>query len=303
MKDNPAFKDFDLMMLPLATNCLVHKDEFIAADNFGCPIDKDTLDRFVNASHPFKISFIMGMYCTQGSMRIRLNLKEYLLQANDVLAVLPGYIGECLAFSEDCQIALLAYSGKNPFWNNNAANSIPVLNYITKNPLLHLQPEKAAEAMEIYRLVRKRMQDTGFRYTSEAIAGYMRVLASLFYQQASECIEQHAAQETESRHEVLFMKFMELAQEHYREERSITFYAGKMCLTPKYLSIAIRKASGRHAGEWIKDLVILEAKALLKSREYTVQQVCDLLNFANPSFFGKYFKAATGCSPRKYMLG
>ena len=76
-----------------------------------------------------------------------------------------------------------------------------------------------------------------------------------------------------------------------------------MYLTPKYLSQVIYQASGRHAGEWIKDYVILEAKILLKSGKYTVQQVGDMLNFANASFFGKYFKAATGCSPKQFQKG
>lgn len=32
---------------------------------------------------------------------------------------------------------------------------------------------------------------------------------------------------------------------------------------------------------------MLDAKALLKSGKYTVQQVSDMLNFQNQSFFGK----------------
>lgn len=69
----------------------------------------------------------------------------------------------------------------------------------------------------------------------------------------------------------------------------------------KYLSQVIKSVTGRLAGEWISEYVILEAKALLKSNKYTVQQVCDMLNFANQSFFGKYFKRKTGMSPRAYM--
>ena len=60
-------------------------------------------------------------------------------------------------------------------------------------------------------------------------------------------------------------------------------------------------SSGRYAGQWIRDYVVLEAKALLKSGEYTVQQVSDRLNFANQSFFGSYFKKAVGCSPSAYQ--
>lgn len=87
----------------------------------------------------------------------------------------------------------------------------------------------------------------------------------------------------------------------YTKERSVSYYADRLCVTPKYLSQVIHKVSGRFAGDWITDFVILEAKALLKSRKYTIQQVSDKLNFANQSFFGKYFKENVGCSPSKYQ--
>jgi len=55
--------------------------------------------------------------------------------------------------------------------------------------------------------------------------------------------------------------------------------------------------------EWIRDYVMLDAKALLKSGKYTVQQVSDMLNFPNQSFFGTYFKKESGISPKAYMSG
>ena len=94
---------------------------------------------------------------------------------------------------------------------------------------------------------------------------------------------------------------MKAVQENYMCERIIMYYADLLCITPKYLSQVIKSVTGRLAGEWISDYVILEAKALLKSNKYTVQQVCDMLNFANQSFFGKYFKRKTGMSPKIYI--
>ena len=47
------------------------------------------------------------------------------------------------------------------------------------------------------------------------------------------------------------------------------------------------------AWEWIDELVILEAKALLNSSSMNIQEIADRLNFANQSFFGKYFKHYT----------
>ena len=62
----------------------------------------------------------------------------------------------------------------------------------------------------------------------------------------------------------------------------------------------IRRACGRMPSDVIGEHVILEAKLLLRSERYTVQQVADMLNFPNPSFFGKYFKAHVGQTPRQF---
>ncbi len=62
----------------------------------------------------------------------------------------------------------------------------------------------------------------------------------------------------------------------------------------------IYKESGKHAKDWIRDFVIKDAKTMLKSGNYTVQEVSEILHFANQSFFGKYFKEAVGCSPIAY---
>ena len=77
----------------------------------------------------------------------------------------------------------------------------------------------------------------------------------------------------------------------------MAYYDGKMCLTPKHLSTVVKEVSGKTAGEWSDSLVILEAKALLKSSEQSIQEIADELHFANQSFLGKNFKLHTGMSP------
>ena len=64
----------------------------------------------------------------------------------------------------------------------------------------------------------------------------------------------------------------------------------------------ITEQMGKKPGEIIKSSVILEAKVMLVSNDLSVQQVSDKLHFPNASFFCKYFKSATGCSPRQYQM-
>lgn len=87
---------------------------------------------------------------------------------------------------------------------------------------------------------------------------------------------------------------------YYRNERSLSFYAEKLFITPKYLSEVVRHATGKKVMELIAGAVLLDAKAQLKSTTRTIQQISDSLNFPNSSFFGKYFKKHIGVSPKVY---
>ena len=83
-------------------------------------------------------------------------------------------------------------------------------------------------------------------------------------------------------------------------ERKLEFYAGQLNITPKSLSAAIKKQTGRSAGEWIDDTIILEAKVLLQNKTLSVSQISNMLNFSDQSVFGKFFRAGTAMSPVEY---
>lgn len=303
MKEQSVFRHLDMAMLPVTERTLIFEDEFMLADNFGQASKTQEDIAAVTYGCPVKMNFTMTMFCKAGNMRVKLNLKEYVLKENDVLIVLPESIGECMEFSTDCQVAIIACAD-NKYMNENAS-PIAVLfrKYLIGQALIRISPEELQEFLEIYHLMRRKIQQDNFEFTRSALQGYMQVLSCNGYQWITRYYNNKGTkQNTESRQQILFDRFLELVQKHYRKERAIGFYAEKLCLTPKYLSQVIRQVSGRYAGEWIDDYVILEAKALLKSKEYTVAQISDMLNFANASFFGKYFKNAVGCSPKKYML-
>ena len=88
--------------------------------------------------------------------------------------------------------------------------------------------------------------------------------------------------------------------QNFRKERSVAFYADRMCVTPKHLSAVAKEITGLTASELIDHYVIMEAKIMLAETALTIQEVSNKLNFANQSFFGKYFKHLTGFSPSAF---
>jgi AraC-like DNA-binding protein len=82
----------------------------------------------------------------------------------------------------------------------------------------------------------------------------------------------------------------------------VEFYASEMGITPKYLSLILKKKSGRNASKLIDEAVVYEAKRLLKYSGLSIQEISNKLNFASQSFFGKYFKRRVGVSPSRYKI-
>ena len=86
----------------------------------------------------------------------------------------------------------------------------------------------------------------------------------------------------------------------FHQERDVTFYADKQCLSARYFSSVIKEKSGSSALQWIIQNVITEAKYLLDNTDLSIKEIATKLNFPTQSFFGKYFKQYVGISPKEY---
>ena len=293
--------DLDLIRLS-AENTAVHLNkEFILIDNFDeVPKQANTELEFVN--HPVKLSFTVAIFCFAGRMRFQINLRDIELRANDILIVHEGAIGEYCSMSDDTRIATIAFASDYFQTALPLDATMSLQRRLYASPVCHLTPEAMEESMVIYRLMKVKIAETDNPFRKGAVLGYTQVLTYNAYKYllASES-DNGKPKGNSSRQQELYKQFMEEVRKGYTQERSISYYADKLCVTSKYLSQVVHKVSGRFAGDWITDFVILEAKAMLKSRKYTVQQIADRLNFANQSFFGKYFKDKVGCSPIEYQ--
>ena len=103
-----------------------------------------------------------------------------------------------------------------------------------------------------------------------------------------------------NRAEEYFKQFTHLLGEHFREERSVGFYARQLCITPKYLTTLIKRISGKSVSEWIDNYVILEAKTLLKYSNMSVQEIAFKVGFESTAYFSNSFKKMIGCSPNEF---
>ncbi len=126
-----------------------------------------------------------------------------------------------------------------------------------------------------------------------SLAGENRILLRI-NNQAGEC------QTYKTNAEILCGRFMDLLADNYRYERSVAFYASRLCITPKHLSTVVKATSGKLPSAWIREETIREIEHRLCHSRSSIKEIAYSLNFANTSFFGKYFKACKGVSPKQF---
>ena len=256
------------------------------------PFHSDTMD------NPHKFDFFMFVKHMAGSAVVKIDMTEFALENPCNLIILaPGQIVSIDKISPDFDADIILMSkrfveglmvfvnGRVPFRLNNPQGFA----------VEHFDENEVASDI-IFKAVRNILKDKENPYRLQVV---QHILMALFYSsERVRNVEPEAAARTNA--DVITKEFLSIVKENFRKERQLKFYSDLLCITPRYLSRVVKECTGASAAEWIERAVVLEARALLKSTNMTVQQISDELNFPSQTFFGKYFKRRVGMSPKEY---
>ncbi|MCM1337525.1 MAG: AraC family transcriptional regulator [Candidatus Amulumruptor caecigallinarius] len=252
--------------------------------------------------YPARVDAHMVVVCAEGLIELSCDLAGVTLAAGSIFLYNPGTILRINSL-QPSRVYIAIFTKELLFELGIKFGNVPLQHRI--NSELHslkLSDEGCREFLTLMRSAEDAIQrDRANQFYHEMVRSSLRTLV---YRTLYETNEQFKSDEQTSllpqQDNNRFRTFMRLLQSHYTREHSIRFYADEMNLSAKYLSLLIKKVSGRLATEWIDDYVILEAKNLIKYSSMSIQEIAYALNFPNQSFFGKYFKRHTGLSPKAY---
>ena len=268
---------------------------------------EESMEAFME--EPCRFNCYLALFCIDGDFTIEINLKPIRVRKDSLIICIPGSI--CRVSDVNLErlgtlhLVLVAVSKElmstiHYDFNNLFNESVAAIN----NPCIRLD-EKDRETCKLYFDLAENLYHSdnpgaweALRYLASSI---FFLLGSTWATQIKEA-QAHGLHES-PRSQVTLDRFLKLVAEYHNTERKVTFYADKMCLTPKYLSKLIKGASGRSAPEWIDAFVIMEAKNMLKYSDMPIKEVVYRLNFPNQSVFYKFFRKHTGLTPSDYRKG
>lgn len=237
-----------------------------------------------------RLGFLRG-----GEARVTINLIEHELKPGTVAFLGAGNIIQVDWVSPDFDLCGMMISDER--MKGALKGSMPT--WCAGNAAYFMLQPTSAEVEVVERLIDTAWLMTGMeRFSGESLNGVIHAIVH-YYNYLKERSTDNVVREV-SRNREIFERFIALVNAFGKHERSLAFYADKMCITPRYLGTAVRTASGITAKEWIDRAVVTNAKILLKYGNGQVVQIADDLHFANASFFCKFFRRMTGMTPQEY---
>lgn len=280
-----SMQQFGLSMMPVNETAITLGDNMLIMDSLAQPMSQgqhDWCERF-----PMKLPMTCMLIVMEGEVKYSVNIHEFVATAGTCALIREGVIIDNVMCSGNARIIQLMFSQKGIVPGNS-----------TPHRLCVLHDEHITILKDLYKMLRMILSERAFENNrGEAAGNCVRFMRSIIEGDAGHEVP---VKNKSTRKDEIVARFLDCVNEHYREHRELGFYADQLSLSLKYMSQVIYDQTGRHPSQWIKDYVILDAKTMLRSGRYTVQQVADELHFPNQSFFGKYFKEAVGVSPKKW---
>lgn len=225
--------------------------------------------------------------------------RQYEISKNDVLFCIPAEVFKINYISDNYKAKQIFFSVD--FISEAGFNykSNDVLKSLSNNPsnIIHQQlPLFRRLKFHFEELEHLNKPETNYYYFNEMIWHHFSLL---IYEIDNYFKETDIIQHT-SREEELTTAFFTLVREHFKEHHNVQFYANQLFVTRKYLSRVIKKTMAKTPRDIINQVLLIEAKLLLKNSGANVNEVTSILNFSDQAIFSKFFKKHSGKTPSEY---
>ncbi|RBL93841.1 AraC family transcriptional regulator [Chitinophaga flava] len=246
---------------------------------------------------PHRHSFYHLAFFTKGKGAHTIDFERFPVQAGQLYFMIPGqvhswffegqvegYVVNVAASFFNSFLQDAGYVERFPFFSGASAEGVVML------------PAEASTEVEV--LFEKMLLEI------EATEAYsydmLRLLLLEMFVKVSRVTRKSDTRQEPPYNYVLLSNFRKLVEQHYMQMRLPKEYAAMLYVTPNYLNAFCRHMLGKSAGEIIRDRVILEAKRLLINADTSIATIAYQLNFADNSYFTKFFKKYEGMTPEEF---
>lgn len=235
------------------------------------------------------------VYCRKGEAELKLQFKKYTFRQGMMTIIPPDMFPAFITRSETFQAFYCLMSrdfAEKSFYDipNGFYDTIYVA------PVLPL-----GELMNIWLdLLQCVGGDTTNPYRLSILSDLLHAFILDYYNRWKQHYGNPLINEDKNPAEVICMKFYNLVFDYFREHHTTAYYADKLCITPNYLAMIIRKICNETPKQAIDRMIVLEMKYMLRNTSLTAEQIALHLHFPDTSYMCRFFRRQTGFSLSEY---
>lgn len=249
-----------------------------------------------------KFTSLTSVYVAKGSAEIDINLRKVRVNSPCVVLIRPSEVVQIHQVTDDFDASFIVLNTKIRDALMIAIHDAGIHPGKRMKVVAKIDKSYTAAYSALYDTLKAIASDTDNKYRNHAL---IHAMLGFYFTKGHRSYTDDTPDEAHSsaysrKRNLMVDRFLMMAQEHFRTQRLTEFYANQLGVSAKHLSRLLKQITGYTASEWIKNYLMLEAKVMLKSSTMSMREIADRLNFPSQSFFAKFFKNATGMTPKQF---
>lgn len=253
--------------------------------------------------NPSYLHIGMFILCLKGSAKLSVHDNQHVLIENEIAVIFPGQLVSLTEVSDDflTNTLIISHALFDDVTSGITRFSPHFFFYMHRNYWYSIGHKDISYFKIYYSLMREKINNPDYQFKREFVIHILRIFYLDIY--SDYCGKADYIKDAlDVRKGELVHDYFYLLMEHYKQYRDVSYYADKMCITPKYLSAVIKEISGKTAKEWIVEYIILEIKTLLRDSSLNIQEIAVRTNFSNQSSLGRFFRKHIGMTLTDFRM-
>lgn len=256
-------------------------------------------------AQPHAHEFVVLLHVVRGGGSIRVDGRDWRLEAGDLFVVAPGEVvtpGAADGFdSPDMWLVLFppdvveaAAPGAFRSWRSHPLLFPYVRGIAGGAQRLRVPPAQRPGLARCLAEMERELRERRDGYDEAVLAHLTLLLVGVSRLAAG------GAGELVLREEPLLAAVFDVIESRYGEPISLKDVAAAVGLTPGHLTTVVGRRTGRTVQEWITERRMAEARRLLATTDLTVHALAARVGYRDAGYFIKRFRGAHGVSPQQW---
>lgn len=229
-----------------------------------------------------------------GQLKLHIEDRTQIIKKGKIAVIFPNQVHDIEALSTDISGRIILFE-EVLFCSDILKNELSVYNVNLSTQLNCILMDAAAFEKSLYTV--DLIQEI-FDHPSLIKKEQARFYIKIFLLTLIESVHgQHPLIGKSNKDQPLYVQFKKLLNTHYKQERTVQYYAHQLAVTPKKLNSITKKHCGETAIGAIHNRILTEIKRQLMFGDTSHKQIALDLGFNSPAALNKFVKAKLNETP------